>query len=463
MAKQERYAALADGIVEQLGGTSNITFFTHCVTRLRFNVKDKSLVNKEAIEALPGALGSQWVGDQYQVIVGQSVGDAYNLIAEKTGLQKQDAVAEDMGDAPKKKFSITMVFDAISGCIAPLIPVLIGAGFIKIILLLAEQFGLLAAGDPTHTVLTFVGDAGFYFLPVFIGATGARKFGANMGLGMMVGAMLIHPTFVAAVTEGTPLDIVGLPIYSASYASSIVPAILATAVMAPVEKFFARISPDSIRSITEPFFTLLVMAPLTLCVLAPLGSFIGVYLSQAVMWLYGVAGPLAVAVLSCLFPWLVMTGMHSAFLPYIMDAFATVGYESVLLTANIVSNINQGVASLVVSLRSKSTDVKSTAASCAITAIVGGVTEPAMFGISLRYKTPMYGAMIGSFVGALVAAFGGASAYALTGSGGLVGGLPIYLGGGISNVMWMVAGLVAGAVVTFIATWILYKPEAVEA
>ena len=142
-----KYEVLANEIVGLLGGRDNISFFTHCITRLRFNVKDKGLVQVKKVEKLPGTVGSQWVGDQYQVIVGQSVGDAYNLIAEKTGLQKQDAVAEDMGDAPKKKFSITMVFDAISGCIAPLIPVLIGAGFIKIILLLAEQFGLLAAGD----------------------------------------------------------------------------------------------------------------------------------------------------------------------------------------------------------------------------------------------------------------------------------------------------------------------------
>lgn len=463
MAKADRYNELAEKIVGMLGGKDNISFFTHCVTRLRFNIKDKSLVRKTDIEKLGGVLGAQWMGDQLQVIIGQSVGDAYALIAEKNDLAKQDAVDEDMGDAEgKKKFSINMVFDAISGCITPLIPALIGCGFIKIIVLLCEQFGVLSPTDPTDIVLTFAGDAAFYFLPVFIGYTAAKKFGANPSLGMVLGAMLIHPNFIAAVTGGTALDIVGIPVYAASYSSSIIPAILMGLVLAPVEKFFARISPDSIRSITEPLLTLIVMIPLTLCALAPLGSFLGNYLSIAIMWLYNTTGFFGVAVFSALCPWIVMTGMHSALMPYMLDALAQ-GAEYIVLTGMIISNIDQGAACLAVSLKSKAANVKSTALSCAITAMVGGVTEPGMFGINLRFKTPMYGAMIGSFAGALIAGFGKAAAHAITGSAGLLGGIPIYLGGDVSNVIWMCAGIAAGIVVTFVATFILYKPEVAEA
>lgn len=461
MAKPERYAKLADSVVDLLGGKDNIRFFTHCVTRLRFDVKDKSIVDVKKIEGIEGVMGCQWVGDQLQIIIGQAVGDAYDLIAERTGLARQDAVDEDLGDGERKKFSINTIFDAISGSIVPLTPVLIGAGFVKILVLLLEQFGVIATGDPTDTVLTFVGDAGFYFLPVFIGSTAAKKFGANQGLGMLLGAMLIHPDFVAAVSEGTALDIFGLPIYAASYSSSIIPAILAVAVMAPVERFFARISPDSVRSITEPFLTLVVMVPLTLCVLAPLGSFLGTYISQAIMWLYDTTGFFGVAVFAALCPWLVMTGMHSSLMPYMLEALAA-GSEHIVLPGMIISNINQGSACAAVAVKTKSVQTRSTAASCAITAIVGGVTEPGMFGINLRYKTPMYGAMIGSFCGALVAGFGGAAAHAITGSAGLVGGLPIFLGGDVSNLLWMVAGVVVGAIVTFVATMILYRPEAVE-
>lgn len=459
MAKKERYEELANTVPGLIGGVENITFFTHCVTRLRFNVKDKSLVKLDEIEKINGVVGCQWSGEQLQIIIGQAVGDAYKLICEKTGLASQNSIDENLdNNKVKKKFSLNAVFDSISGCITPLIPVLIGAGFIKIIVLLCEQFGILAAGDPTHTVLTFVGDAGFYFLPVMVGATAAKKFGANLGLGMLMGAILIHPTLISSVAEGVSLNVYGIPVYAASYTSTIFPIILIVWVMASIEKFFAKISPDSLRSITEPLFTLIVMIPLALCVLGPIGAFLGTYLSEAIIWLYNTTGFFGVAVLSAVFPWLVMTGMHSALTPYALNSFATVGYEPIVLTANIISNINQGAASLAVALKTKEKNLKSTAASCGITAVVGGVTEPAMFGINLKLKQPMYAAMIGSFAGAAVAGFGKAYAMVLTGSGGLFA-IPAYISDNISNVIWMVAGMAIGFIVTFVITLFLYKEE----
>lgn len=465
MAKAERYAELASKVVEYVGGKDNIVFFTHCVTRLRFNVKDKSLVKGSDIEKIRGVMGCQWVGDQYQIIIGQSVSDAYNLIVKETGLEGNGSVDEDMGDAHKKKFSINAVFDAISGSITPIIPVFIGAGFIKIAVLLLTQFGLLTADNTTIQVLTFVGDAGFYFLPVFVGAFAAKKFGANMALGMMMGAIFIHPSFISAVTDGTALSVYGIPVYATTYSSSVVPALLTVWVMSYVEKFFAKHSPDSIRSITEPFFTLLVMLPLALCVLGPIGAFVGTYLSEAIMWLYNTTGFFGIAVLSAIFPWIVMTGMHTALAPYLVNAMATVGYDPIICTANVVANIDQGAACAAVAFKTKHDEnLRSVASACAVTAIVGGVTEPGMFGVNLKLKTPMYGAMIGSFFGALVAGFGHACLYSMIGSGGLFA-LPAYLGGDnpFASMAWMATGLVVGAIVTFIATYILYKPEDAEA
>lgn len=457
MAKR-KYEALADSVVTLIGGKENIEFFTHCVTRLRFNVKDKSLVNKDEIDKVEGVLGSQWSGEQYQVIIGQSVGDAYQLICEKTGLSKQEAIDENLDEKPKGKFSITALFDAMAGCMAPLTHILIGAGFIKIIAMLLQMGGILSTDSSTYLILSFVGDAGFYFLPIFIGATAAKKFGANMGLGMLIGAMFIHPNFMAAVSSGTPLDFIGIPVYPTSYASTIFPVLISVWVMAPIEKFFAKISPDVVRSITEPLLTLLVMIPLALCVLGPAGAFLGTYVSKVIIWLYNVTGFLGVATFAALCPLLVITGMHGALMPYMMQSFSSLGWEPIVLTGMVISNLNQGAASAAVAFKSKKTDVKSVASGCAATAILGGVTEPAMFGVSFKYKTPLYGAMIGSFVGACVAGFGKAVAYALTGSAGIFA-LPVYLPGGMSNLLWMVAGCVIGVVVTFVVTYILYKDE----
>lgn len=457
--KQGRYDELADKIVGLVGGKDNIQTLTHCVTRLRFNVKDKTSVDLEAIKKLPGAMGAQWSGEQLQVIIGQSVGDAYNLVCQKHSLGGGGSVNEDLGDAPRKKLSVSMVLDTIAGCITPTIPLLMAGGFLKILVILGEFAGLLSAGQPSHTVLSFAGDAAFYFLPIFVGGNAAKKLGGSQALGMMLGAIFIHPSFVSAIGAGEALSIFGLPIYSASYSSTIFPALLSAAVMVPVQKFFGKHSPDAIRSITEPFLTMLVMIPVSLCVLGPAGAFLGTYVSNAIIWLYNTVGFLGVAVFAGLCPLLVMTGMHSALMPYLMNSLATLGWEPIVLTGMIISNIDQGAACLAVALKTKDANLRSTAIGCGVTAVVGGVTEPGMYGVNLPLKTPLYCAMIGTTAGGLVAGIGKAVAYSITGSAGLLGGIPVYLGGGLSNVLWMVGGIAVGFVATFILTYIFYKPE----
>ena len=461
MATKEKYQELADNIVGLVGGKENISYLTHCVTRLRFNVKDKGLVQADAIAKLPGAMGTQWSGDQFQVIIGQAVDDAYRLICEKSGLAAQEAVKEDLGDAPagRKRITAAGVLDAITGSIAPVLPVLIAAGFLKVVILLLQQLGVMAATSQTSQVLTFVADSGFYFLPVFVGACAAKKFGVTMSLGMLVGAMLIHPNFIAMVSSGDPISVFGLPVYGASYASSVFPAILAVAVMAPIERFFNRRSPEAIRTLAAPFLTLLVMIPLTLCLLAPLGSIISTYLAAAMMWLYGVAGPLAIALIAGTFPLLVIVGMHTGFIPIMINQMATFGYDNLMLPGGIIVNISQGVACLAVAIKTKDADLRSTAVSSAITSIVGGVSEPALFGVNLRLKTPLYAVMIGSFVGAFIAGLAGVKAFVMSGSQGLFA-LPIFLSGDIMNLVWEIVSILVGAAVTFAATLILYKPEA---
>jgi phosphotransferase system glucose/maltose/N-acetylglucosamine-specific IIC component/phosphotransferase system IIB component len=427
------------------------------MTRLRLNIIDKSRVQIDEIKKINGVLGAVYSGDQLQIIIGQDVADVYEKFCVIGGFAKQKAVEENL-DGAKTKFSIKSIFEAIAGCVTPVIPVLIGGGFIKIVVLLGNLIGLLPEESGTYIVLTFLGDAAFYFLPVFIGATAAKRFKANMGLGMLVGAMLIHPTFVNAVSEGTALTIFGIPIYSVSYSSTILPAILAVWVMSYVERFIAKKSPEAIRSMTEPLLTLLIMAPLTLCVLGPIGSFCGTYLSKIIIGIYDLTGFLGVGVLSAILPFLVMTGMHSSLMPYAFNAFATLGYEPIVITANIISNIDQGAASLAVAIKSKDKELKSTASSAATTAVVAGVSEPAMYGVNLKLRTPLYGSVIGSFVGGCVAGIGKTAAYSAPGGLGIFA-FPIYITENVSNLLWWCAAVVAGFIATFIATMIIYKPE----
>lgn len=459
-----KYEILADEIVGLVGGKENISFFTHCVTRLRFNLKDQGLGQIEEVKKLPGVLGAQWQNGQLQIIIGQAVGDAYKLICEKHDLSVEKPVDEALDDSNslrKKgvKGVIDRIFDGISGSLTPLIPVLIGCGMIKVLLIILDMCGV-SAESGTYQLLNFAGDAGFYFLPVLVGAFAAKKFGANMGLGMVIGAMLIYPSFVSGVSGGVAYNFLGIPVYGASYTSTIFPIILSCAVMAPIEKFIAKHSPELLRSVLEPLLTMIVMIPLAFCLLGPVGSFLGQYLSAFVLWLYNTIGFVGVSLFAAIMPFVIMTGMHGAFVPYLLQMLtAEPYYEPIFFPALIISNINQGIAALAVAVKSKDASVKSTGLSTALTAVVAGVTEPAMYGINLKYRTPMYGAMIGSAIGGLVAGLLKTVIYAFAGASSIIA-LPLFVSKeNGSNLIFMIIAVAIGAVATFVATWFLYKEE----
>lgn len=456
MSKNKKYDQLAERILELIGGKNNISNFVHCMTRLRFNLKDKSIANMDEIKKLSGIVGAQWSNDQLQIIIGSSVADVYKVVCEKANYSNGNNVYENVDK--KKGFSFAAVVDGLAGSLVPILPIMIGAGMLKVIVILCELMGILTIGNPTHTVLTFAADAGFYFLPIFLGATAATKFKTNMGLGMLIGAILLHPTFISNVSENVGMSIFGLPIYAASYANSIFPVIIAVYVMSYVEKFFRKIAPEAIKVLFVPLATTLVMLPLTLCLIGPAGAFLGVYLAQAIMWLYNTVGFFGVAVLAALYPLLIVTGMHGALVPYMFQSFATFGFEPIVCTACVLSNIGQGAAAAAVSLKSKDKELKSTAASSAITAVVGGVTEPALFGINLRFKTPLYACMAGNFIGAAFAGLMKVYSYAFAGSAGIFG-IAGFVGPTNMNFIYMAISMVITFVSTFIITLFIYKGE----
>lgn len=460
MAKKERYEELAAKVLVLVGGMDNISYLGHCMTRLRLELKDKSVVNLSEIQKLQGVVGAQWSNEQLQIIIGQSVGEVYSIVAEKSGIQVEKVIDENLDTGKKKKMSFAAIIDGITGSLMPLLPAIIGAGMLKVVIILCELTGLLTPDMQTHAVLTFASDAGFYFLPVFLGATAANKFKANMGLGMLLGAIMIHPTMVANVAGAVPMSIFGIPVYAASYTSTIFPIIMAVYILSHVEKFFKKIAPESIKAIVVPLGTILVMLPLTLCLIGPAGAFFGNYLAAAVMWLYNTTGFFGVAVLSAIYPLLVLTGMHGALFPYMFQSLVTIGYEPIVATANVLSNINQGAASAAVAIKCKDKATKSTAASSAITAIFGGVTEPAMFGVNMKLKKPLYAAMFGNFCSAAFAGLTKVYMYTLGGSAGLLG-ITGFIGPESSNFIFMIISIILGITITFITTLILYKGESI--
>lgn len=460
-----KYDELVTSVITLVGGKGNISLFTHCVTRLRFNVKDKGIVDEKKINTIPGVTGTKWTGNQLQIIIGQDVEDVYNMICIAYDLyteRNNDENSDVAATAEKRQFSIkgicATIADIISGSLIPFIPVLIGAGMIKVLCLLCTTFHILDAAGSTYNLLSIVGDAGFYFLPVFIGKGAAKKFGADEGLGMLMGIMLVAPSFVTLVDGGEAITLFGLPVYAGSYGYMVFPVILCCAVMAPIESFFKNHSPKMLRVIIQPFATILIMIPIAFIVLAPLGAILGTYITSFLMWLYTTTGFIGMAILGGLYPLLVITGMHNATTPYWIESFTRLGYEPIISPIDCLNNINQGVAAIATACKTKNALIKSTGFSCGLTALVAGISEPSLFGNNLRYKTPLIGACIGNFIGAGFCGLFQVYCYNVYGTGGMFA-IPCYIGPTAGNLILYIAGMVIGAMVTFAFTYIFYKDD----
>lgn len=460
---EKNFDVLADQILSHVGGGKNITYIAHCMTRLRMTLKDRSLADIDALKSLNGVMGTQWSGEQLQIIIGQKVPDLYALVKKKGGLENLDSSAESTDNKAKEpltpKVIVGRILDGLSGSLAPLIPLLIAGGLLKLIVVLGAQWGILDSASNTGAILNFWGDAAFYFMPVFVGGFAAQKFGANIGLGMMLGAALIYPDFIALVNEGTAITLFGLPVYAATYTSTLLPAVLCVWVMSYVQKFFAKHSPAALRAMLEPFCTMLIMVPLSMWVLAPIATIIGNVIGIGLNWLTGSFGFIGMAIIGALWPLLIVVGMHVGILPFVLQQLSSSGYMTINIP-NFTNNFAQGAACLGVAVRTKDTNLRAEAITCAITALAGGISEPAIFGICLQKRTPLYASMIGNAVGGAIVGLTGCKMFFFTAAGGLLG-LPAFIGESMGNLLSFVVAFLATMAVTFVMTLILFRPEPV--
>lgn len=459
MKKTNKFDDVLQNIVDMVGGKGNVQFFIHCVTRLRFNVKDKSVVDVESIGKLKNVLGVQWSGDQLQVIIGPEVADVYDQICEKYNLPKEGAVDEVLDiEEPvqeKKKFSVMKVLEVISACISPLIPMMIGIGMLQAVLMVLSQFGIMDPESSTFLILSSVSDTALYFLPIAMGVTSARKFGASLSIGLLLGGVLVSPTIAPMIMEGTTLF--GIHVTATYYCYTIFPMLMTMFICSYVEKYLNKYIPRFLKSVLVPLLTIVIMVPLMLIVIAPIGITLGNWLTGAFIWIYDKIGPLAVALGCCTYPLQVMTGMHFAWDTYVINAYATVGYDGLSAPTEPIVNNSQGAACLAVALKTKDPDVRATSLAAASSAILSGITEPALYGVTFRYKKPLIAVMIGTFFGGLYAGFKHVIKSNYGGSN--IFGLGVFLSPDPNSFKHIIIAILISCVITFITTWILVKPE----
>lgn len=446
------YKKLASSIIELVGGEHNVSAVTHCATRLRFNLNDESKAMTEKLKNTKGVMGVVNKGGQYQVVIGSDVQSVYREILQLGSFDESNSDGKQ-----EKKGPIVKILDTIAGIFTPIIPAITGAGMLKAVMALLVTFGVITSESETYQFLNFFADAAFYFLPILIANSAAKKFRCNPYMAMSIGGVLLHPNFInmvnAAKEAGGGLKFIGLPVSLVSYSSSVIPIILAIWFMSFVEPLADKVSPKAVKFFTKPLLTLIITAPITLIIIGPLGNIIGDGIASGINFLNAYASWLVPLIVGTLTPLMVMTGMHYGLIPIGINNIATAGFDTVVGPGMLGSNIAQGGASLAVAARTKNSEVRQLATSAGITAVCG-ITEPAMYGISLRFKKPLIAAMIGGGVSGLFLGITGVGRYT-SGSPGLLA-LPGYIGTeGFKNITFACIGAAIAFVVSFIVSFIL--------
>ena len=402
------YAIVAKKILEKIGGESNVNSVQHCMTRLRFVLKDESKADDEAIKKIKGVMGVTKQGGQYQVIIGNNVGRCYKELVKLGNFQEGSS-----NEVKEKKGVINTILDVVSGCMSATMPAIVGAGMIKVLLVILPMIGVLSNTSQTYTILNALGDATFYFLPLILCISASKKFNINAYTLAAVIGVMVYPDFIGLVDAGEKISLFGLPVASASYAYSVIPVIMMAWIMTYIEKFTDSITPAVTKNFLKPMLTLLIALPIALVVIGPIGFYAGEALSSAMVFIYDKAGWLAIMVMGALMPLLVMTGMHWAFVPLsIMNINnPNIGFDTLLLVGMLCSNLAQGASCLAVFLKSKNKDLKQLSGAAAVSAFLAGVTEPAMYGVTLKYKKPLYACMIAGGISGLYAGFVGLKCY----------------------------------------------------
>lgn len=459
---------LAQQILKAVGGASNISTVTHCMTRLRFVLKDASIPKDDEIRKINGIVEVVRAGGQYQIVIGQGVPDVYDALMNisngkiATTAPINENLDKNLTNKKPKitfKYVLNKIIDALVGSIVPTLPILIGSGVIQAFLLIFTRVGWMSIKSPTYITLNFVANTAFYFLPIYVAAFAARKFKTSIPIGMLLGAMLLHPTFTQMVAAGKGGSIFGIPIYPASYGSTIVPALLSVWIMSYVQKFIAKYSPKSIRIIVEPTLTILIMTPLTLCLLAPLGQMMSSGFVSGMMWIHKVLGPVELALFAGLAPFIVMLGLHVGTVPFSVGLIKSTGMDNAITPAFFLSNFAQGAALLAVGFKTKSSKLKQISFSSAFSVLVPGISEPGMYGVTLKYRTPMIAAVIGSACGGLYMGLMnvGASQFLPPNVFQIV----VYMSSTAELINTVIA-IVIAMVVTFLLTLYLYKDQEVR-
>lgn len=398
---------IAEDVLQAVGGVDNISDVVHCMTRLRLTLKDQNLPNDDEVKKIPGVLGVARSGGQYQIIIGQNVPKVYAEVCKMGNFASHAAIDENL-DKPKEPLTpkkiASNILNYLSGSMAPLIPVLMVSGFAKIVTSLfgPTMLNLIAKDSSTYILFDIIYNACFYYMPILLGYTAAKKLNVPAPLGAIMGCILQAPQYVAMVADGTPFSIFGIGVRMVNYSQSVVPVLLCVAFMALVYHILDKIIPDMLKTLFLPTLAIFIAAPVGFLALAPLGNILSGLLTGGLTAFSNATGFIGVGVVGAIWEFLVMTGMHVAVIAAFNVQFFETGYQTgAILGGHVATCATWGVAfgAFLYALRTKSKNDRTSFLGFFISGIVGGITEPTLYGLCMNHFRTFIGLMAGGFAG----------------------------------------------------------------
>ena len=455
MAKKD-YKKLSDDIIAVVGGVGNILSASHCMTRLRLNLRDDAKLNAEEAKKIPGVINLIQQNGEQQFVIGQDVASLYEEIIKndiKAAGSIDDAEALKQ-DTEKKGNVVEAILSYVGGTFSPIIPVFIAGGLTGAVISLLQTFAHLSAESGTVFVLTAIQQAMLYFLPVYIGFSSASRLKSNPYLGAFLGAILLY------VTANRPevLNFLGIPVASIGYNGQIFPVVLGTLFMSVVYRFLQKVLPVVFRTVLLPVLTMLIVVPVTLIVLGPIGYWVGTALANGVLAIYRAFPALAVAIIGATTVWLVFFGMNNATYPVLFLLLAEVGSDPLICTGMAPANVAVGGACLAYALLQKDADKKGVGISSGITAL-SGITEPGVYGVLFPNRYPLIGAMVGGGVGGFLAGLFGLTQFVVANPGFISFAAYFNPDGTMGNFWGMMGVMVLAVAIAFAVTYFLGKKQ----
>lgn len=456
MGNQMKKEDVAKQIIQHVGGEANINNAWHCMTRLRFNLKDKEKVNYKELEKIPGVVGTKFQSDQLQIVIGTNVADYYEILAKELGIENESDSNDNQQS--EKKGLVSLFMDTVSGVFGPIVPAIAGAGMIKGLMAGLVALNVISNETPTFQVIDMLASGVFTFLPFFVAASAARIFKTNQYLAIAIAATLQFPTMTAAAASGeiSSFMLFGiLPVPVFNYAGTVIPIIFAVLALSYIYRWVDKVLPEILRTVFTPTISLFVGGLIALTVIGPIGIHAGNLLAAGVSWLFTISPILAGVVVGLIRPIAILTGLHHAMTPIALQNFANQGYD-MLMPMMFMANMAITGATVALYKKVQTKEEKSIILSAAFSGLLG-ITEPALFGVLTKYKKAFLAATIGSAISSAFISFFGVRIYGYILSS--IFSLPAYIG---QYFIYAVLGIIIAIGVSFAITSFLVPKQTIE-